>query len=157
MNFLRYARLPRPAAMAAPPRAMTRPSCRPAVPPPPVAGASFGMEVVFVGSGDGLTVVVAGLGVVVSGLGVVVGCEALAEAAAEWLAEALDVAVPVADDDADDAPDGEKIAGTLDDGEPVHAETAAETRTINVAQPRTASRGLLAVLAEVMRSIMKPP
>jgi hypothetical protein len=147
--------------MAAPPRTKIRPSCRPAVPPPPVAGASFGMNVVFVGSGDGLTVVVAGLGVVVCVLGVFVGCvvfaEALAEAPSEWLAEALDVAVPDADDDADDAPDGEKIAGTLDDGEPVQAETVAETRTINVAQLRTASRGLLADLAEVMRSVMKTP
>jgi hypothetical protein len=146
--------------MAAPPRTKIRPSCRPAVPPPPVAGASFGMNVVFVGSGDGLTVVVAGLGGVVCVLGVFVGCvvfaEALAEAPSEWLAEALDV-VPDADDDADDAPDCEKIAGTLDDGGPVQAETVAETRTINVAQLRTASRGLNADLAEVMRSVMNTP
>ena len=102
-----------------------------------------------VGTGDGLTVVVAGLGVVV-------GCVVLAEA----LADALEVAVPDDDDDDDDDdedPDGEKIAGTLDDGAPVQAETAAATRTIKVAQPRTASRGLLAGLAEVMRTLMEPP
>jgi hypothetical protein len=86
-------------------------------------------------------------------LGVVVGCVVLAEA----LAEALEVAVPDDDDDADEDPDGEKIAGTLDDGAPVQAETAAATRTIKVAQPRTASRGLLAGLAEVMRTFMEPP
>jgi hypothetical protein len=111
---------------------------------------------VVVGTGDGLTVVVAGvgvvvcvLGVVVCVLGVVVGCEALAEA--------LAVAVPDADDDAVVDPDGEKIAGTLDDGEPVQAETVAATMTIKVAQLRTASRGLLAGLAEVRRTLMEPP
>ena len=101
------------------------------------------------GTGDGLTVVAVGVGVVVCVLGVVVGCPVLAEA--------LAVAVPDADDDADEDPDGEKIAGTLDDGAPVQAETAAATRTIKVAQPRTASRGLLAGLAEVMRTFMEPP
>jgi hypothetical protein len=73
--------------MAAPPRTKTMPSCRPAVPPPPVAGAPVGKNVVVVGTGDGLTVVVAGLGVVVLVVGcvvlaVAVGCEALAEAVA---------------------------------------------------------------------------
>ena len=65
--------------MAAPPRAKMMPSCRPAVPPPPVAGAPVGKNVVVVGDGDGLTVVVAGLGVV----DVVVGCVVVAEAVGE--------------------------------------------------------------------------
>ena len=104
------------------------------------------------GTGDGLTVVVAGVGVVACVLGVVVGGVVLAEA----LAEALEV-VPDDDDDPDEGPDGEKIDGTLDDGEPVQAETATATRTIKAAQPRTASRGLLAGLAEVMRILMEPP
>ena len=106
-----------------------------------------------VGTGDGLTVVAVGVGVVVCVLGVVVGCVVLAEASAE----AVEVAVPDDDDDPDEGPDGEKIDGTLDDGAPVQAETAAATRTIKVAQPRTASRGLLAGLAEVMRTFMEPP
>jgi hypothetical protein len=116
-----------------------------------VAGAPVGKNDVVVGTGDGLTVVVAGLGVVAC----VLGCVVLAEA----LAEALEVAVPDDDDDDDDDedPDGEKIAGTLDDGAPVQAETATATRTIKVAQLRTASRGLLAGLAEVMRTFMEPP
>jgi hypothetical protein len=139
--------------MAAPPRTKIRPSWRPAVPPPPVAGAPVGKNDVVVGSGDGLTVVVAGVGVVVCVLGVVVGCVVLAEA----LAEALEVAVPDDDDDPDEGPDGEKIDGTLDDGAPVQAETVAATRTIKAAQLRTASRGLLAGLAEVMRILMEPP
>jgi hypothetical protein len=137
--------------MAAPPRTKSRPSCRPAVPPPPVAGAPVGTNVVAVGSGDGLTVVAVGVGVVVCVLGVA-GCVVLAEASAE----ALEVAVPDDDDDSEEDPDGEKIDGTVDDGEPVQAETATATRTIKAAQPRTASRGLLAGLA-VMRTFMEPP
>jgi hypothetical protein len=104
------------------------------------------------GTGDGLTVVVAGVGVVVCVLGVV-GCVVLAEASAE----ALEVAVPDDDDDSEEDPDGEKIDGTVDDGEPVQAETATATRTIKVALLRTASRGRLAGLAEVMRTFMEPP
>jgi hypothetical protein len=91
--------------------------------------------------------VAVGVGVVVCVLGVVVGCPVLVEA----------LAVPDADDDADEDPDGEKIAGTLDDGEPVQADTVPATTTIKVAQLRTASRGLLAGLAEVMRTFMEPP
>ena len=105
------------------------------------------------GTGDGLTVVAVGVGVVVCVLGVVVGCVVLAEASAE----ALEVAVPDDDDDPDEDPDGEKIDGTVDDGDPVQAETATATRTIKAAQLRTASRGLLAGLAEVMRTLMEPP
>jgi hypothetical protein len=97
--------------------------------------------------------VVAGVGVVACVLGVVDGGVVLAEASAE----AVEVAVPDDDDDPDEGPDGEKIDGTLDDGAPVQAETATATRTIKVAQPRTASRGLLAGLADVMRTFMEPP
>jgi Na+-transporting methylmalonyl-CoA/oxaloacetate decarboxylase gamma subunit len=104
---------------------------------------------VVVGTGDGLTVVAVGVGVVVCVLGVV-ACVFGVVACVP--AEAFEVAVP---DDED--PDDEKIAGTVDDGEPVQAETVAAMRTIKVAQPRTASRGLLAGLAEVMRTLMEPP
>ena len=103
-----------------------------------------------VGTGDGLSVVVAGVGVVALVLGEVVGWVVLAEASAE----ALEVAVPDDDDDPDEDPDGTE--GAVDDGEPVQAETATATRTIKVAQLRTASRGLLAGLA-VMRTFMQPP
>jgi hypothetical protein len=103
---------------------------------------------VVVGTGDGLTVVAVGVGVVVCVLGVVV--EVLAEASAE----ALEVAVPDDDDDSEEDPVGS--SGAVDDGEPVQAETATATRTIKAAQPRTASRGLLAGLA-VMRTFMEPP
>jgi len=127
--------------MAAPPRTKTTPSCRPAVPPPPVAGAPVGKGDVVVGSGDGLTVVWAGVGVVA----LVVG-----EASGEVLA----VSVPVADADSDVVPPG--TDGAVDGGVPVQAETASATRTIKAAQVRTASRRLLAGLA-VMRTFMEPP
>lgn len=104
---------------------------------------------VVVTTGDGLTVVWAGLGVVA----LVLGCVVLAEASAE----ALEVAVLDADDDSDEDPDPDGTDGAVDDGEPVQAETATATRTIKVAQLTTASRGLLAGLAEVMRTLMEPP
>jgi hypothetical protein len=102
---------------------------------------------VVVGTGDGLTVVGCVVGVVVCVLGVVVAV----------LSEAVAVAVPDADDDSDVVPDPPGTDGCVDDGEPVQAETASATRTIKVAQLRTASRGLLAGLAEVMRTLMEPP
>jgi hypothetical protein len=106
---------------------------------------------VVVGTGDGLTVVTVGVGVVALVLGEVVACVVLAEASAE----ALEVAVPDDDDDPDEDPVGS--SGAVDDGAPVQAETASATRTIKAAQLRTASRGLLAGLAEVMRTLMEPP
>ena len=91
-----------------------------------------------------------GVGVVAVAVAVLVLVE-VAVSVPEWLAEPSAVDPPDAD------PDGEKIAGTLDDGAPVQAERAIPTRTIKVAQDRTASRGRPAVLAEVMRTLIKPP
>jgi hypothetical protein len=106
---------------------------------------------VVVGTGEGLTVVAVEVGVVACVLGVA-GCVVLAEASAE----ALEVAVLDADDDSDEDPDGGGIDGDVDGGGPVQAETTTARRTIKAAQPRTASRGLLAGLA-VMRTFMEPP
>lgn len=150
--------------MAVPPRPIARPSCRPAVPPPPVAGAPFGKcGLDDAGAGDcvvGVAELVVGLDVaeLVAGLDVVslAGGEvtawlrvavaelcavALCEAVAEWVAAAVcpDVDVLVLADD-------ERIAGTVDDGGPLHAERPAETRTIKVAQP-----------SMVPRAFMNPP
>lgn len=132
---------------------MASPPCRPAVPPPPVAGApKFGLCVWVGGCVVGLTgvagfeVVAVAPGVVAGGL-CVAGAEVLAGAevcvagvvagVSGWLvpgaAAGPEVALPVGVA----VPDGEKIAGTLDPGAPVHAETVAETRTIKVAQLRT--------------------
>lgn len=142
--------------MAVPPRPIARPSCRPAVPPPPVAGAPFGKcGLDDAGAGDrvaGVAELVAGVADLVAGLDVVslAGGEvtawlrvavaelcavALDEAVAGWVAAAVcpDVGVLVLAGD-------ERIAGTVDDGGPLHAERPADTRTIKVAQPSTVPR-----------------
>ena len=49
--------LPTPASIAAPPSAKSRPSCRPAVPPPPVDGGAAGTAGIV---GDGACVAGAG-------------------------------------------------------------------------------------------------
>lgn len=143
---------------------MAIPSCSPAVPPPPVAGApKFGLCVRVgllvtgrrvAGSVVGLTgvagrdVVAVAPGDVAAGLCVVAEADAVAvavpvgERLVPGATAGLEVPVPEADGDTE----GEKIAGTLDDGEPVHAETVAETRTIKVAQ-----------LPTVRCAFMKPP
>lgn len=68
--------------------------------------------------------------------------------------------VPVADDAAlvpveraETDTDGVNIAGCVDDGEPVHAETPAETRTAKAVAPTTAE----AFPAAVARTFMEPP
>jgi hypothetical protein len=56
MSFLRYAMLPAPARMAAPPSPSSSGSWNPAVPPPPVAGAAGGTGLageLLLGLGDG--------------------------------------------------------------------------------------------------------
>src|SRR5215469_6393875 len=87
--------LPTPTSIAIPPRPRSTVSWNPAVPPPPVGGAAFGIGLVVGGDGDefpsrvvegladgpgdelfdpaapGLGVVLPGLGVVLPGLGVV--------------------------------------------------------------------------------------
>ena len=58
---------------------------------------------------------------------------------------AAEVAEP--ETDADGAADGENIAGCVDEAEPVHAATAVETRTVNVA----------VLTAEAARIFIAPP
>ena len=101
----------------------------------------------------GAAVVIVGVGVAVAGLGVVVAGLAVVSVG---VAVDVDVAVAVAVVEREADPDGEKIAGRLDDGgPPVHAETVARTRTIKAAQPRTVSRALPAVPGMLMRAFMK--
>ena len=117
MSLLRYARLPRPASTAAPPIPNSRPSCSPAVPPPPVDGGPAGT------AGEVVWVAVA----------VCVGVAA-------WVAVAVCVAVAawVAPcEPAGDVPAGlvpaVGLAGLVG-LEGVHAETETETTTVKVAQ-----------------------
>src|SRR5262245_44681102 len=113
---------------------MARPSCRPAVPPPPVSGAPSGTLGLWVWVGGcvvglagvaGFEVVAVAGGAVaaslcVAGAEVVAVCVAV-EAAV--VAEPLPgVEVPVAVPVAVAVPAGEETSGTLDDGGPVHAE-----------------------------------
>jgi hypothetical protein len=140
-----------PARIAAPPRPNSIPSCSPAVPPPPVCGAPFGYGVgdelcgatyVNVGEGDacGDELEVA----VDVGLTVDVG---LAVELAFAVLVGVARAVVVAELEADEEVPGENIAGWVDEGEPVHAATAVETRTVNAAVPT----------AGAARNFMKPP
>jgi hypothetical protein len=61
LSRLRYARKPRPARIATPPRPNRVPSCSPAVPPPPVCGAPFGIGVADEDAEDVGSAVCAGL------------------------------------------------------------------------------------------------
>jgi hypothetical protein len=65
------------------------------------------------------------------------------------LAAALVEAVAVGVDGAGAPTDGEKIAGTDEDGPPVQAETDADRRMVAVAQPAAVSLDLL--------TLMRPP
>lgn len=53
-------------------------------------------------------------------------------------------------------PDGEKIAGTLDDGAVVHAERATETRIIKVAQLRAVRRAFIEASLNAQRAASFP-
>jgi hypothetical protein len=157
--------------MAAPPSPNSSPSCNPAVPPPPVAGAPAGILAACVACvvcvvRDGC---LAGLDadVLECPVGLFVG---LADAAAEWLALASGVELPEWLDPADaeefalalvctpvDMPvDGVKIAGCVEP-ELVHPHTVAETRTVRIAQLTALSRTLEAVPGGIMRTFMTPP
>jgi hypothetical protein len=141
------------------------------VPPPPVAGAAAGYEVAGVVGGCVVGGWVVGGWVVgaAGDAGVVAECWAglvpsdacsLADAEAEWEWLSVGVSEPA------DAPllgcavaeeAGVNIAGCVDDGELVHAETVAETRTVKVAQLTAVSFAPPAVPRPVLRTFMKPP
>src|ERR1700683_537191 len=134
--------VPAPARIAAAPRTNSRPSCKPAVPPPPVTGAPVGNE--ELGDGDGL-----GLALELGDGLVEAGVDELAagrgEGRAEVLAEVLAVALVLAlveevEVDVDETvaltepPDG---VNTDDGVEPdEQAETPAAPRRSKPPQPR---------------------
>lgn len=115
--------VPAPARTAAPPRARSRASWNPAVPPPPVAGATTGT-----GLGEGLG---DGLGSTdCDGLadGLADGLsDALADGLALWLAVAL--AVPLVGVGEELAP-GDNGGSPAEDEVPKQAETVAETSMV---------------------------
>jgi hypothetical protein len=136
--------LPAPASIATPPSPRSTVSWNPAVPPPPVGGAPFGIGLLVGGDGDefpsrvvdgladglgdglfervapGLGVVLLGLGVVLLGLGVLVPAVPLEETAG--LAEVLLV--------------GDDVGGSAAEGEDVvQADTAAQAKRAAMPQP----------------------
>jgi len=153
--------LPAPASIATPPRPRSTVSWNPAVPPPPVGGALFGIGLVVGGDGDefpsrvvdgladglgdglfervapGLGVVLPGLGVVLPGLGVVVPAVPLEEETA-GLAELLLV--------------GDDVGGNAaEDEDVVQADTAAQAHMAAMPQPtirHTAGRAPLPTFME---------
>jgi hypothetical protein len=143
-----------PASTAAPPRAKSRASWNPAVPPPPVAGAAVGS-----GLADGL-------GAADVGASCVAVCvtdgdsEALALSLAELLAVLPDELAVLPDEivDVGEAdPAGENEVGTAEGVDPAQAETAAEASMVMVLQPMTANLALSHVPAMVVRTFMEPP
>jgi hypothetical protein len=135
--------LPAPSSIATTPSPKSRTCWKPAVPPPPVAGAAVGTGL-GVAVGLGVTV---GLGVAV-GLGVVVGLGdtvrrgdtvGLAVALGVVLAEALAVAEALAEDD--------DVGNAVGEPDVVQAETAAEASMIRMPQPMVVS---------LARTFMKP-
>lgn len=115
-------------------------SRNPAVPPPPVAGATAGG-----GLADGL-----GAGAVCVADG---DTAPLAEGLALPLAELLDERSGLGEV----GPAGENDVCTGEGADPVQAETAAEARMVMVLQPITASLALSPIPALVVRTFMEPP
>jgi hypothetical protein len=130
------------------------------VPPPPVWGAPLGtagplgadeLGGAYVNEADGLAVAV-----------FVADADPLAEALALVdalaLADALEEAVveaPASGPDVDVPGDGVKIAGCVDEGELVHAATAAEMKTVKVAAPTAVVVVLTAALPLVARTFVR--
>jgi hypothetical protein len=130
---------PAPARIAARPSPNSRECWNPAVPPPPVAGATVGTGLgVTVGLGVGVLV---GLGLVV-GLGVIVG---LADEVAVGLTLALDVGVGEPD-----AP-GEIAGGVAEGVDPEQPASAAEPMRAKAAQPAMVNFALRPVPLMVVR------
>lgn len=146
--FLRYARLAAPASTATPPRAKSRVSWTPAVPPPPVAGAAVGSVLA-----DGLGVTgAAAVGVADGDAGLLAG--GLALPLAGLPAVLLDETAGVGEA----GPAGENEVGAGGGADPVHAETAAEASMAMVLLPMTAANlALSPVPAMAVRTFMQPP
>jgi hypothetical protein len=150
ITFLRYAMLPAPTSIAAPPSPKSRGSWNPAVPPPPVGGAAVGNGLadglrVADGDGDGLRVA-DGLRVPggdAGGLALGVVTLAVPLGKAGGVAEAL-----TAGEDVGSAAEGEDV---------VQAETAAEVSMVKVPQPMAVNLAPSPVPAVLVRTFMEPP
>src|SRR5215469_16175722 len=158
--------LPAPASIATAPSPRSTVSWNPAVPPPPVGGAAFGIGLVVGGDGDkfpsrvvegladgpgdglcervapGLGVVLPGLGVVLPGLGVVVPAVPLEEETA-GLAEVLLV--------------GDDVGGSAAEGEDVvQADTTAQANMAAMPQPTARHVAGLVPVPTFMETSLSP-
>ena len=137
--------LARPAAMAAPPSTASPASWNPAVPPPPVTGASVG-----IGLGEGL------------GNGLSEG-EALSLADSDGLVEALslaeELAEVLAEEDADELLAVGDNTVTDEEGVPddVQAESATQASMVVRPQPTAVSLPRCGVHAMAVRAFIGPP
>ena len=175
------ARKPRPARTDAPPMPNSRPSCRPAVPPPPVSGAAVGKDGVAAectgvddGADDG-----AGVDDWVAGADVLGVPEAEARAVVDLLVAALPLAgllVPgllvvevrppggdgvrvagcVVAPEEDVSGVGVKVDGTEEPPD-VQAETSAASRTAPAARRPAVSRASRVTAGVLSRIFMDPP
>jgi hypothetical protein len=150
--------LPAPATIAARPTRRSRPSWKPAVPPPPVTGAAVGNRVAdWVGVAVGSRVEV-GVAVVVC---VTVGvadddADALSEELAAELGESDTEPLVPALTLTDPVTEGENVGGVEVEEPPEQAESPTEASTVKVAQPMAVSRTLSAVRAMVARTFIAP-
>ena len=134
--------------MAVPPSTASPASWNPAVPPPPVTGATVGNGVVTTGLGDGLAEG-SGLGLL-DGLGLGLGvAEAVGEASglAVLLVEGVTVEVPVNA--------GVNTAGGVELD--VQAESATQASAVVKPQPTAVSLTRCAVHAMAVRAFIEPP
>jgi hypothetical protein len=134
-----------------PPSTRSRSPEKPAVPPPPVAGAAEGT---LLADGPG----------VADGRGVADG-PGVADGLTEGLTEGLPLAlgpvrpaVPLGRmvGDTDPVAPGENVAGVAGVGDPEQAETDAAARMVKVAQPTAANLVLSPAPAMVMRILYRP-
>ena len=167
VSRLRYAMLPAPASIAAPPRPKSRASCNPAVPPPPAAGATVGIWLVD-DSVAGAVAVLVTVAVAVA-VAVAVG-EEVTPGVPEALVpeegvlvpeegvlplEAGAVAEPVAVPEV--VTDGVNVGTVGVEEDPLQAETATGARRVRAPQHRAVSLTRSAVPAVVVRTFMGPP
>jgi hypothetical protein len=152
--------LPRPATIAAPPTTASPASWNPAVPPPPVTGAPVGTGL-GVGLGEG-----SGLGLSdADGLAEVLALsDELALGLSLALALELDEAVLVAVEVAPAEPpavginvDAGGVAGGVEEGPEVQAESARQASMVVRPQPTTVSRTRCDVHAMAVRALIEPP
>lgn len=142
-----------PARVAAMPATRSRAPWNPAVPPPPVTGATVGYAVT-VRVTVGLAVVVwVGVKVAVSVVVVTVG-DGLSPELGD--APAVPLAVIVTEAEPETVTEGVKTAGVVVDDADVQPEITAEAMMAKAPQPIAVNRTLRAVPAMVVRTLIKP-